>query len=140
MPSPGVSRAGRGWWNRPAGRVQADVGGEDLDDRGLVGGGVTHQPFEAEDAAEPHVDLVGAKLFDSLGVPVGQVAFPAQPVGASRVGEADTGAERRPGDDQAGAGVGDGRGRGGSVQRLALGGGSVRRVGTLTPRAGGVPQ
>jgi hypothetical protein len=30
--------------------------------------------------------------------------------------------------------------RGGSVQRLALGGGSVRRVGTLTPRAGGVPQ
>src|SRR5664279_4054884 len=62
-------------------RVLADVGGKDFDDGGLVSRRVAHQSFEGVDAAEPHLDLVGAKLLHGFGVPVGEVSFSAQPVG-----------------------------------------------------------
>ena len=48
---------------------------------------------EGVEAAEPHLDLVGAELFDGLRVAIGEVAFPAQPVGAGGVSQPDTGAE-----------------------------------------------
>jgi hypothetical protein len=40
-------------------------------------GGVAHQSLEGVEAAEPHLDLVGAELFDGLGVAIGELAFPA---------------------------------------------------------------
>src|SRR4051794_13469186 len=61
--------------------VLADEGGEGFDDRGLVRWAVVHQAFQGLDAPDSHIELLVAKLFDRLGVAIGQLALSGEPIG-----------------------------------------------------------
>src|SRR3954464_3964200 len=56
--------------------VLAQEGGEDLEDDGVVTGGVAGDAFQGEDPAHANVKFVRAELFDRLGVPVGHMPLP----------------------------------------------------------------
>ena len=67
-----------GWqWPLLAG-VLADERGQDLYDGRMVSGGVAGDALQGVDAADPHVELVGAELLDRLGVAVGHLPLLGQ--------------------------------------------------------------
>jgi hypothetical protein len=77
-------RLRRGRFERARGRcrprqwltgVLADARGQDLHHGGVVFRGVIGDPFQGVDAADGHVDCGGAKLFDRLGIAVGELSI-----------------------------------------------------------------
>ncbi len=66
--------AGRGQWPLLVG-VLTDESGQDFHHRWVVSRGVAGDPLQGVDAADPHVEFVGAELFDRFGVAVGHLAL-----------------------------------------------------------------
>lgn len=64
---------------RRPGRVLADVGGEDVRDRGSVGDGFLRDPTQRIDASDADGDVVIRQLRNGGGEPVGELALSAQP-------------------------------------------------------------
>ncbi|TRO56326.1 hypothetical protein E4K73_47015 [Streptomyces sp. IB201691-2A2] len=61
---------------------------------GCLLGGVPHDLFKGQDAADAYVDLAGAEAFEGFGEAVGDLAASGQAVGAGGVEKGDPGSER----------------------------------------------
>jgi hypothetical protein len=71
--------------------VLANVGGEHLDDLGVIVGGVASDALQGVDATEPDIELGTSELVDGPGEALGDLAGPVEPIGEARQDGADRG-------------------------------------------------